>query len=445
MPRRGKHEMCWHIVDYIELFKALNANRTYELEQVQYTQRHLAAPFDKPAVQRHINRMGGLMETLGFMDYLVAKELYERLLDRSQLQRGEDKYLRGYVVDERLRPATAGRIAALVRMPLPAAAIEKGIKHLHKVGLIEHVPLPDKPAAPAPQPQPEPPASPPQTPSPTAPAPHEKPDKTTPAPAKPRRKTAAQKDLDEGRRRLAGTSQGLHHEVEREKERERESDPRPSASVEKEKEITRPSASLETDPKTEGDADAEPESTADGPNGTLTRNANAKPTQTGTDAESDADSGEQPDPDSDDDGQRDGQTCQTHPRPTGPTGTEPGGTVNLASVIERLYDPSGYQFAAEVYQAIGVRLPKDSPGGRAEIEAFASAWQRASKAGLTPSALNDLWSKGIHSARQLERKKARGYRFRKSAEATWMHTFFQRLDAVKRESVRASTRVCKVL
>jgi hypothetical protein len=440
-------EKVWRVVDYRDLFFAETANRTQELEQVQYTQRHISASFNNPAAQRHLNRMAGLQDTLGFTDYLIAKELFERLLDRSQLHRGQDKYLRGYVVDERLRPAGVARIASLVRMPVTQATIEKAIKQLDRCGLLEQSEMPLAPHQPTPPI--DPPAEPVDSSSETA---GKKSSKTSAKSGKAARKTAAQKDLDEVSIDIASKCTSMHLN----RESEEDLDPRPSASVEQEIEIDRTSEPTDGDGETEGDAGASPwtaEKETDTDRGKRQgplRNDTGKPTgplkpktEADTDRDRDCESRIDLDTDIDD---------ETQPtEPIGPTETEGGvsfqqiPSVQMESVLNRIYDHSGHTYADAVYRAIGVPHALDSPKGRAEFEAFATAWQRAIAAKLPPSALNEIWHKGLKTAHDLERKRSRGYRFRKSAEATWMHMFFERVATVKSKAIGMNKDKCKAL
>jgi hypothetical protein len=444
---KKRRERVWRVVDYRDLFFAETANRTQELEQVQYTQRHISASFNNPAAQRHLNRMAGLQETLGFTEYLIAKELFERLLDRSQLHRGKDKYLRGYVVDERLRPAGTTRIASLVRMPVTQATIEKAIKQLDRCGLLElaEMPLaPNQPVHPI-----DPPAEPADEPTGTV---GKKNSKLSAKSGKATRKTAAHKELDEVSIGIASRCTSMHLN----RTSEEDKDPRPSASVEQEIEIVRTSGPTDGEWETEGDAGASPrtaenETDADrdqgqGPlrndAGQPTRPLNPK-TDTDTDWNRECDVGNDRDVEAD---------AGTQPRgPTVPTETEGGGSfqpipsVQLEAVLSRIYDHSGHTYAEAVYRAIGVPHAIESPKGRAEYEAFATAWQRAIAAKLSPSALNEIWGKGIKAAQQLERKRSRGYKFRKSAEATWMHMFFERISLVINKATVMAKNKCKAL
>lgn len=432
----GRTDKVWRVVDYRDLFFAETANRTQELEMVQYTQRHISAPFSNPAAQRHLNRMAGLQDTLGFTEYLIAKELFERLLDRSQLHRGADKYLRGYVVDERLRPAGIARIASLVRMPVTQGTIEKAIKQLDRCGLLE---LAEMPLAPT---QPVPPLDPPAKPDDlAADDAAAKASKTHAKSGKAVRKTAVHKELGEVSIELASRCTPMH--LNR------------TSDTDKEKEITRTST-LTADGETEGDACASP-GTAENETDTDRRhrhgplnNDAGKPTGP-LETKSDTDTDRNGECESEGNLDTDSESTTQPIEPTEPTETEGvdglqcKSTVQLDAVLNRLYDPSGYAFAGEVYRAIGVQFAITEPKGRAEYEAFASAWQRAIQAKLKPSVLNDLWAKGIKSANQLERKKSRGYKFRKSAEATWMHLFFERINAAKREAVASGLEQCKAL
>jgi hypothetical protein len=270
----------------------------------------------------------------------------------------------------------------------------------------------------------DPPAEPVDSPPETA---GKKSSKTSAKSGKAARKTAAQKDLDEVSIDIASKCTSMHLN----RKSEEDIDPRPSASVETEIEIDRTSEPTDGDGETDRDRDQ-----GQGP----LRNDVGKPTgplkpKTETDTDRDRDCQSRIDLDTD----IDDETQPTEP--IGPTETEGGDrfqpipSVQLESVLNRIYDHSGHTYADAVYRAIGVPHALDSPKGRAEFEAFATAWQRAIAAKLPPSALNEIWHKGIKTAQQLERKRSRGYRFRKSAEATWMHMFFERVSTTKSKAV----------
>ena len=128
--------------------------------------------------------------------------------------------------------------------------------------------------------------------------------------------------------------------------------------------------------------------------------------------------------------------------PTDPTETDgqTGGNIRFSEKLESLYDPSGYAFAAAVYRAIEHPGRMDSREGRSQIESMASAWQRAVRAKLKPSQLDELWCKSIKRARfHAQRRKRQPKAYRTGPEAVWMHEFNERLSAFRLQNAAADS------
>ncbi len=127
----------WHIFHYAQLFRAVGANGS-ELEMVRYSQRPIVG-FNQYAEQ-FVQQMAALKAMLPLPEFVMARYVFEELLDHAQKHHNENKPLRGYVLDERLRPAGAARIAQMIG--IKEDAVQTHLKMLEKVGLIERVDMP---------------------------------------------------------------------------------------------------------------------------------------------------------------------------------------------------------------------------------------------------------------------------------------------------------------
>lgn len=498
----------WHIVDYEKLFFATQTGKPIELEAVQYTPRHIAAPWDDPVRQVHINRMTELRSTLKAGDYLAAKELYENLLDRSQLMhKGPDKYLRGYVVDANLKPLPAARIGLVTWMPLTPAEGKRLLTLLERAGLIEQTAMPDRPAAGPTEDEPGP-----LTPD---PLPEDNPAARAKAAQKYRRKPAQKThqpaavapdknrkppkthDLIDVASQSRVSRESVATEADKNKNKNSKEKPKPtlglSASVEPEKETFGLSAeggeggnrplTRDTDRgRGTPTAEAEPRSadrdetgrngmkaTGDGLNRPLTREPKAEPDETRDrdgppvgvqeirKATPTADAG------GGTGGEREhrdaGQGRDSPDEPSGPKETEVSeGPDTLRAAQERLLARQaeiarqrqegrqqavervgGYAYAEQVYAALQVPYGRDTPQGRAEIEAFVTAYQRA-MGGVPQGQVEMLRSKGLRSAFRLGNN--RGRRQYRNVSAIWISEFGRRASSV---AASVSHAECKVL
>jgi hypothetical protein len=131
---------AWHIYHYQELFRAEGSNGS-ELEFVRYSKRHLTGWTAE--AEQYCRQVAALRQTLGFAEFVMAKHIFEALLDMSQLHHQGDKYLRGYILDERQRPAGPTRIGQMIGCD--AATAEKFLKILERVGLIDRCEVPASP------------------------------------------------------------------------------------------------------------------------------------------------------------------------------------------------------------------------------------------------------------------------------------------------------------
>jgi len=133
-------------------------------------------------------------------------------------------------------------------------------------------------------------------------------------------------------------------------------------------------------------------------------------------------------------------TAPPLPLPFKPTETDAGGesgsfetlpSSDHAAVAERLdslYEASAQQFAEEIFKAIQTPCRMDSQRGARELGAFASAWQGAQQARLTPCRLDALWQRSVKEAEKMSRKRKR-QQFTNSPEAAWMWVFKRLLNA----------------
>lgn len=397
-PAKSKRtQRVWRVAFYQPLYKAVNANGSAELEEVQYTQRHINPSHKNPAAQLVINRFDGLKQTLPLGEFLAAKYVYEEMLDQSQTRhRGEYKYLRGYWVDERMEPASAARVAAMTGVP--PAAVEKAIRQLDRVGLIERLEMPLRPD-PEEIPSPPPPATEPDLDG----SGGEKPDGKG-------KKAGKQRTSKSLRSQFEPTSKCL-------KEVEEES-LRPSASAKKGNKNPRPSASAE------GEGNQNP---AGGPGGPC---GNPKPKAEGK-AQADQEGNREwtREPKGKAEAALSPTTAPPMLMPILPTEAETRGSQK--SKNETLLEGSGIQFADLIYCAIF----RDHVVGQVEEARergeFASMWQRVLlvRPTLESAVLDRLWCGGLEDARRVGMMVGRRKYFREGPGAYWTSIFKKRLAA----------------
>lgn len=125
------------------------------------------------------------------------------------------------------------------------------------------------------------------------------------------------------------------------------------------------------------------------------------------------------------------------PSPMNPTESDAGGedrtaarmacdppppSIDLSQRMTELYDPSA--FGLRVFELLFRDRPQVQRD-RAEVGAFAAAWERALQSGLRPSELEHLRERSLQRAEQISRKRRRVNK----PGAVWMHEFNARLQA----------------
>jgi hypothetical protein len=399
---RGR-QAAWHITDYENLFFAESKNGG-DIQSVQYSKRPICAASEWSVL--YLQRVAALRTGLAIRDYYVTLGVFELLLDESQQYRGSMIGLRGYVLDEQLRPAGAARIAE--RTGLEKKEIEKILKCLERVGMLEKKPMPAVPTGGGDRP--------------------EKADKPAASrTAGPRKKsTAGRGKKTAGGRKKAETGARVEpgepmftalQEAESESEIESK---RKNKTIEFEKE-NQAQGRGKGPVQTESEGQGQPKSNPN-PKGKANGNRNGKPQ---------AEAAQAPEP-------------AQYPNLTGPTQSDAGagqgkdgghgagsGSIRLADYLDELYSPEA--FAAAVYAGLGF-VRADGLRARQEARALAAAWERAMDAGLGPGWLKRLWDKSVAEAGQLYHKRRRC----KNVAAVWMATFNRRLAAARAEAARAS-------
>jgi hypothetical protein len=392
----------WHITDYAVLYKAMLPNRKGELDQVQYTQRHINPPYDKPEAVRCVNRFRALQQTRSIEQFLKIKFVYEELLDQSQHLAGEYKYLRGYVVDECMQPPSPKRICQMLPLLKPAD-VKMALAELARVQLIELVELPL--AAPD-EPLPE-------------------------QPEQPEDEKPADNGLFDGESGECTSGAPQVHLPSQESEKQKNTR-RPSASGNEERRKTRnrkgesSAAGAASEPN--GKANAKTPAPA-GPEGQQESRSPKPEGQAGQDREAAQDAA----------AEAETQTRTAGPRSEKPTGTDGSGGDQLDALysanlfagevwrrlrmglhapfdskagtdgsggdqLDALY--SANLFAGEVWRRLrmGLHAPFDSKEGRSQFESFASVWQQACRALVQKSKLEAVRDLAYRQADQLGRK-----------------------------------------
>ena len=92
------------------------------------------------------------------------------------------------------------------------------------------------------------------------------------------------------------------------------------------------------------------------------------------------------------------------------------------------YSEEAKQFGAEIFRKLGVPYDPTSPEGLSELCSFASLWDKAVEANLSPSVLSELWDSSIRDAEKIAKRRGKT-KFKKSLEATWCYSFNRRLEA----------------
>ncbi|MFA7455592.1 MAG: hypothetical protein WCZ10_14145 [Desulfobulbaceae bacterium] len=385
---KSRTATAWHIVDYRRLFYARDkAGR--EIQEVCYSQRPIVGHNEWAVL--YLQRMGLLRRDLGREAFASVRLLFDDMLDHSQRYRGTLQYLRGYVLDEQLRPAKGAKIGQLFGLDRKAA--DKALKLLKNVGLIEEVTLPEGPEGP--QDSPPPPEDEEGGTAAGGKNPRPKPHtgggkgqggKRGKKPAGGRKKGETGGDVEP----CGDTSTSL---LERESE-----SLRPTASANQERENLRPSASIER----EGAAVA-----AQSRNGAAGGPCTALAGRRGkAEAEAEGKAQSEPGADLEPTAEGDSQTepplspTTTPPMPMEPTQAEPGGAVRkrFEAMAEQWWDRSGEYFAEEIFKVIypfGIRDANETAREKAE---FASMWQRVLLCKFGPTKISALWEGGIKDA-----------------------------------------------
>lgn len=373
---RKRNGRAWHIVDYDQLFKAVASSRNSELEQVQYTQRHINANHQRPAAQRHITLMAALRQTAeSFEQYLLVKWVYEELLDQSQAHCGAQRYLRGWVVDERLRPPTVKRIGQM--LGIDEKRVQLALKKLEYHGLMEQRPLP-------------------------------RPEEADAGGDENRDGGGENADLDgdEGQVHPKCTSGApqVHSPLKKGKKENR----RPSASVKKPEKEKKLGLSAE-----EGQTEAAAAGAASAPTGKAKTPAHAgRQGQTETEgptAEGQGPNGPQagsePAAETKSKPNAPSSPAATPPMAEEPTETDGGGDVKRAAAnLDNLCDGSGQAFAWEVYRRLAMPFEFESPECKAQLASFASVYQSALLEVRLPTKRQRLWDAAMKHADELGRR-----------------------------------------
>lgn len=295
---------------------------------------------------------------------------------------------RGYLLDDRLRPASNGWLAALCG--LDSRTMQRCLKALASIGLVVQTPLPQWDLSKNKDPE-----------SPAA----EKPKPAQKGPKNAKKRNPRKRPEKNGKNRRPLNIVKVKDKVkDKEKDKKKEIGIRQRKSEEKKKKTSdsikdNPKTEIETE--TEGKANAQasrqgqPTAVPPPPPAAQSPKPKSKPTDP-----SQSDAGE-------------AVSCTQEPPPP---------SINLSAMLNDLYNPE--LFADAVFQRL-FGGPPCGLHGRQEIGAYASAWERALQASLKPSELKRLWDRSLLRAEQISRKRRRV----KSPGAVWMHEFNKRLHA----------------
>jgi hypothetical protein len=420
---------AWHVLNFQERFELPEDMRKCRKGALLFL-KYVVSPSDDESIN--------LAEQLSSLRCMATDEMPEILLEGcfwrlAKMAANRSRVYRGYLLDERYQPATACRIAMWLGLNADlATAVMDG---LEKAGLVERVPLPefiddddgDDPDDPTPA------------------------QNDTGETGKGSKKPGRRKTAPAGSKKAKKTNSGNGRKFPdtfKKGEDESEVNPQPSASGKGERENEdQPSAAEGQGPAARA-AEAKGQDAASRlPEGVRTIGSVAARMVSEllkAEAESETETEKQAGCEGNCERTGTGQSQPQGKAPSAPTttplnltgdltGTDGLGegkasNIKLTDRLDELYDSTGYLFADKVFRAIGVPHAVGSPIGRSEIEAFASAWQRALKSGRNVTALNELFDKSVKRAEFFGRQRARGKRYRQGPEAVWMYEFNQRLS-----------------
>jgi len=134
--------------------------------------------------------------------------------------------------------------------------------------------------------------------------------------------------------------------------------------------------------------------------------------------------------------------------PIKPKETDPGGSVipvtsplgsdklsqpqRLGAIvrqIEHRYDAESKKFASDIFIALGLTCPPNSPQGLRELGCFASLWMHAQRQIRSPPVLSQLWDRAVQEAKHVNKYK----RSCKRPGAVWAKIFADMLSKRKAE------------
>ena len=421
--RRAKY--IWHIFRFQERFELSDDVRYCRRSPLLFTRDFVGSGQDDEAIsyQQQMN----VLKTRD--NRLVLRGAFHEL---KEIAANRSRCYRGYLLDERFRPATERKISQWLNVDIKLA--RKILKDLADIGLIERVPVPQF--------------------DPTVNDPPEKKPKAKDEPAQPGRKPVGRKpkpSKNAGQTRGGGSKNAAipgatgnagnsteaftrgngngknengNSEVQSESEKgktgkKRKKEKAQAAPVPGKRKKLNPPSTPSDNPKAKAKQknnaqlklhrNTTPEGTGEEKR-TTSSPATTHPTFPSIPTVSDAGGGK----------------GDSESNPTKPPHVGSGSFVNR---VEKLYDSSCQEFAGKIYRELRIPHEMDSTVGRQELGNFATAWSLAQVAGLQPAQLATLWDKSVKEAKAIGLKYKRGVKFTKGPGAVWRSIFNKRLAA----------------
>jgi len=438
MAKRTRQVLVWSIFRFSERYELPEDFKGLRWSPVLYTKDFVGSGRDDETISA-IQQMN-MLDELPQPQPPLLRGVFGMLKASAA---NHSRCYRGYLLDERLAPASDKKISQLIHLDI--AATRKALKTLAKVGLIKKVPLPEFDLTINDGPKTKEPTT-------------KKPKKKTAAKKKTKKKSA--KSSSKPAKKAAARTSLEHSRILRSPLRVKDKD------KDKDKSLTVIGKDKAQEEKETGSAAPHPEQQA-GSNEPA--NPTGKPEEhkyQPPELKLHVNQSSQENPTEQDLLQT---PATTHPNPKDPTESDTGQEQreqtaeqtnkiveqnqstesdageglskapilrssgspprsDMSRRLDAIYDPQAKEFAAKIFTAIGTPYPPGTTEANSELACFAAEWSQAQSAGLGPEALVELWDKSIAEAGKLKVKRRR-INFKKSPEAVWVFLFKKRLAA----------------
>jgi hypothetical protein len=406
--RKKAKKKVWHIFHFGQRYELPDDVRYCRVTALKYTMDFVSADDDEAiSFQQQFDLLRS------YKDCLAIKGAFREL---KTMAANRSRCYRGYLLNEKLQPATTKRISQLLQVDEDMAA--HYLEALEDVGLIERIPMPDfdesvngPPGGDSDK---------------TSGNSTEKPKRTY------RRRGSTTKTSVSGRRRKAFNKVEVEKiENGKDKNKTNSENEKEDKNIKESKEQNQQQKEIRSS-ETKARPDLKARSGAKG--AVCDHEGETVPHST----------------DSTDSTQSDG--CHSLPADAAvgsvPLATQSDGGVRSSKglngsdglplssntdAVKRVYDPACKEFAIEVYTLIGTPYAPDSLEAAQNLGCFAARWQEAQQAGIGIELLHQLWTAAMAGAKTLNAKRKRKVKFTSSPEAVWVTNFRRKLAKLKAE------------